>query len=109
MSRTDATDAGYTRIWAVLDITDHEAQRWLNLFGRVVGGVPVLPLLPTDGAAECEHCEQTRLDTYRVADSIGATPECRGCISQRDQIAEVADDRDELGALDLDVTRVVGE
>lgn len=107
MSASESTSAGYTRIWAVLDITDTEAQRWLTNFGRVVNGVPVMPLRPHDGPRECEHCGETRLDTYSVADSIGATAECRGCYGQREQIAAIADDRDELDEMDVDVTRVV--
>lgn len=107
MSASDATTAGDARIWAVLDITDTEAQRWLTNFGRVVGGVPVVPLTECGWPAECEHCGRKRSDTYTAADSIGATPECRACFGQREQIAAIADDRDELGAIDVDVTRVV--
>lgn len=107
MSASESTSAGYSRIWAVLDVTDAEAQKWLTEIGRVVDGRAVLPLDPADGARECEHCGNVRLDAYHVADGAGIVAECRACYGRREQVVAIVDKLDELDAIDADQTRVV--
>lgn len=97
------------RIWFVLDVTDPTAPRWLKKFGRVVDGLPVVPAVRAELTTGCANCGHTHRNLYRFSDAAGGPATCRACLGSYPAIAAIADDRDELDATEVDVTRVVGE